>query len=158
MLTNTSVTSDRTKEASESSPSVASAPAAPTRRGWLARVRKAFGGGGDSAAEPASGRQGKAPGSNPSSGEIRSMTQHLIGEDRYVFVLLDEFLLDLFLSVVVVGLLLCVSRHVCVCVCLRTLSPRGNLSCVCCVCVLCVCVCVCDMTIIMESFQLFSKY
>ena len=91
MLTNTTVASDRINGVSESPPSPTPLPAVPAGRGWIARVRRAFGGGrAIGALDPAPDGQGKAPGSSPSSGEIRSMTQHLIGEDRYVFVLLDE--------------------------------------------------------------------
>jgi iron(II)-dependent oxidoreductase len=57
----------------------------------MARLLRALGGGHrDRTSEPPVAGQAKVLGSNPTSGEIRSMTQHLIGEDRYVFVLLDE--------------------------------------------------------------------
>ncbi len=85
MLTNTSVASDCTRNASECTSS-----ALPTGRGWMARFRRAFGGRAVGAVEPIESGQGKSPGASPSSGEIRSMTQHLIGEDRYVFVLLGD--------------------------------------------------------------------
>jgi iron(II)-dependent oxidoreductase len=57
----------------------------------MARVVRALGGGrGRPALEQPPSVQTKRLGASPSSREIRSMTEHLIGEDRYVFVLLDE--------------------------------------------------------------------
>jgi gamma-glutamyl hercynylcysteine S-oxide synthase len=91
MLTNTSVASDRISVASEGPSAAALHAAPPSDRGWIARVRRALGHGrAIGALKPVAAVQGKAPGSSPSSSEIRSMTQHLVGEDRYVFVLLDE--------------------------------------------------------------------
>ena len=91
MLTNTSAIADRAKEATESPSPLAAGPAVPSGRGWMARVLQVLGGGRSSRSpSPAQPGRGKTLGSSPSSGEIRSMTQHLIGEDRYVFVLLDE--------------------------------------------------------------------
>lgn len=62
-------------------------------RGWMARVRRALGGGGGpqihaDGPQPGGGR--KPLTARPSDSEMRSMTQHLIGDDRYLFVLLDE--------------------------------------------------------------------
>ena len=93
MPTNTAVTPDlpRGKERPEASPKSSAGSPAPIGRGWLSRVLKALGGERPPRDEEAlrvdSARMSAAA---TSSGEIRSMAQRLIANDRYVFVLLDE--------------------------------------------------------------------
>src|SRR3954447_14348138 len=91
MLPKTSVTSDPPGQRSEAPSREGAVPPTPDGPGWMARVRRALVGGHRSRADEPPRPGGDAPrGSCPSGGEIRSMTRHLIGDDRYVFVLLDE--------------------------------------------------------------------
>src|SRR4051794_28490446 len=91
MLPNSPVTTDLPGTRPESPSRNGAVPHAPHGPGWIERVRRSLFGGHaprvESQPRPvADGTRGSCP----SGGEIRSMTQHLIAEDRYVFVLLEE--------------------------------------------------------------------
>jgi gamma-glutamyl hercynylcysteine S-oxide synthase len=91
MPLNTPITAERSQDRTDTPSRNRTVPPAPAGMGWMARVCRALGGGGGPRAAVPHRDTNRGPlGAHPSDGEIRGVTQHLISEDRYIFVLLDE--------------------------------------------------------------------
>src|SRR4051812_11649256 len=93
MLPNSPVATDlpRARPESTSASGNGAVPHPQHGPGWIERARRAFFGGPGPRVESQPRNAADGPrGSCPSGGEVRDMTQNLIAEDRYVFVLLEE--------------------------------------------------------------------